>query len=119
MPDGAYWQWLHTRHLAISIAEARRTHGALMFMGDGTGTGRNAIYHVAFSLGDGRTFDLDAGIKALRTYVVLPAAKSHHLRHGGFAESMNQAFPLQDRTDVAEYLARSLIAEWRLGNTLS
>lgn len=63
-------------------------------------------------------FDLTLGIKTLRTYVVLPAAKSHHQRHGGFAESLQQAFPLQDRTDVAEYLARSLTAEWRLGNLL-
>lgn len=57
MPDGAYWQWLHSRHLQLPVEEARRTHGALMFMGDGVGTGRDAIFHVGFSLGDGRTFE--------------------------------------------------------------
>lgn len=57
MPDGAYWQWLHTRHLQLTIDEARRTHGALMFMGNGQGTGRDAIFHCGFSLGDGRTFE--------------------------------------------------------------
>lgn len=57
VPDGAYGQWLHSRHLQIPIEEARRTHGALMFMGDGVGKGRDAIFHVGFSLGDGRTFE--------------------------------------------------------------
>ena len=57
MPDGAYWQWLHTRQHRISIAEAYRTPGALLFIGDGTGTGRDAITHVGFSLGNNTTFE--------------------------------------------------------------
>jgi len=68
MPDGAYWQWIHTRHLAIPIDVARRTHGALMFMGDGTGTGREAIFHVAFSLGDGRTFEARSSSYPVRVF---------------------------------------------------
>lgn len=57
MPDGAFYQWRHTAAKAISVGQARTTLGALMFVGDGTGQGRNAITHVGFSLGDGRTFE--------------------------------------------------------------
>lgn len=58
-PDGAYYQWRHTINhgTGMSVAEAVRTRGALLFVGDGTGVGRDAITHVAFSLGDGNTFE--------------------------------------------------------------
>lgn len=61
-------------------------------------------------------FDLTLGIKSMLNYVVLPAAKHHHERRGSMSESWRQAFPLSDRRDVAEYLVRYLVAEWRIGN---
>ncbi len=53
IPDGAYNQWRHCRR--ISVAQAAKTPGALLFIGDGTGTGRGAITHVAGSLGTGNS----------------------------------------------------------------
>lgn len=53
MPDGAVNQWRATRR--ISVADAIRMPGALLFAGDGTGSGRDAIHHVAISRGDGHT----------------------------------------------------------------
>lgn len=50
-PDGAYNQWKAATR--ITVEQAARTRGALLFVGDGTGTGRDAITHVAVSLGDG------------------------------------------------------------------
>lgn len=60
MPDGAYYQWVHAtknHDLALPVAKAVHTRGALLFVGDGTGVGRDAITHVAWSLGDGRTIE--------------------------------------------------------------
>lgn len=62
MPDGAYWQWRHCRNnnTFIPIDQARRTPGALLFVGPGTEggkTGRDAIWHVAISRGDGTTIE--------------------------------------------------------------
>jgi cell wall-associated NlpC family hydrolase len=62
MPDGAVNQYAHCRNAGttISIGEARRTRGALLFSGPGfTGgrTGRTAIHHVAFSLGNDTTIE--------------------------------------------------------------
>ena len=54
----AYDQWRQTRGEGeLSVEEALQTPGALLFVGDGTGTGRGAITHVAISLGDGRTIE--------------------------------------------------------------
>jgi hypothetical protein len=55
VPDGAYNQWKHCRR--ISVAQASGIPGALLFVGDGTGSGRNAIVHVAFSRGNGTTVE--------------------------------------------------------------
>jgi hypothetical protein len=55
VPDGAYYQWKHCR--AIPVAQAAGIPGALLFFGDGTGVGRNAITHVAFSRGNGTTIE--------------------------------------------------------------
>lgn len=52
IPDGAYHQWRACK--PISIAQAIRTPGALLFLGDGRGVGRDAITHVAWSEGDGQ-----------------------------------------------------------------
>lgn len=55
LPDGAYNQWRFCTR--ISVDKAIKTPGALLFLGDGTGTGRSAITHVAGSLGNGQTIE--------------------------------------------------------------
>lgn len=55
VPDGAYWQWRHS--MGIPVAQGIHTRGALLFVGDGTGVGRDAITHCAWSLGDGTTIE--------------------------------------------------------------
>jgi cell wall-associated NlpC family hydrolase len=55
VPDGAYYQWKHCQ--SISVSRAAGIPGALLFFGDGTGVGRNAITHVAFSRGNGTTIE--------------------------------------------------------------
>lgn len=55
VPDGAFYQWRHAR--GVTVAQGIATRGALLFVGDGTGVGRDAITHVAFSLGDGTTIE--------------------------------------------------------------
>lgn len=59
VPDGAFNQWRHTRlnGTILTVDQGIRTRGALLFVGDGTGTGRDAITHVAWSLGDGTTIE--------------------------------------------------------------
>lgn len=59
VPDGAYYQWLHTnqRGVVLTVAKALTTRGALLFAGSGRGVGRDAIDHVAWSLGDGTTIE--------------------------------------------------------------
>lgn len=59
VPDGAYYQWSQAKQHGrlISVASGINTVGALLFMGDGTGVGRDAITHVAVSLGNGYTIE--------------------------------------------------------------
>jgi len=57
MPNGAFAQWKHTRRSDLTVATGMRMRGALLFVGDGTGQGRDAITHVAWSLGDGTTIE--------------------------------------------------------------
>lgn len=59
IPDGAYYQWRHctNRGRAVSVSEGLKTAGTLLFMGDGRGVGRDAITHVAISLGNGYTIE--------------------------------------------------------------
>lgn len=59
VPDGAYYQWQHGRNHGreISVREGIKTFGALLFFGDGRGSGRDAITHVAISLGNGLTVE--------------------------------------------------------------
>ncbi len=56
-PDGAFnqWRWSILRRLSVDVG--MQTRGALLFVGDGTGTGRDAITHVAWSLGNGTTIE--------------------------------------------------------------
>lgn len=55
VPDGAYYQWRHCT--PITVEKGIHTRGALLFVGDGTGVGRDAITHVAWSLGNGTTIE--------------------------------------------------------------
>lgn len=57
--DGAFNQWTQCKAagLLIPVARGMATRGALLFVGDGTGSGRNAITHVAWSLGNGLTIE--------------------------------------------------------------
>ncbi len=59
VPDGAFNQWVHCNRKgqSLPVGQGLRTRGALLFVGDGTGTGRDAITHVAWSLGDGTTIE--------------------------------------------------------------
>jgi cell wall-associated NlpC family hydrolase len=59
VPDGAYNQWFAIKNKdgLIPVEEGMRTRGALLFVGDGVGVGRDAITHVAISLGDGTTVE--------------------------------------------------------------
>jgi len=59
VPDGAFNQWAQIKRAngLISVKDGLRTRGALLFVGDGTGSGRDAITHVAFSLGDNTTIE--------------------------------------------------------------
>lgn len=55
LPRTAFDQWQYCRKAgdAITVAKGIATRGALLFVGDGTGTGEQAIEHVTCSLGDG------------------------------------------------------------------
>jgi cell wall-associated NlpC family hydrolase len=57
--DGAFNQWaqINAKGGLTSVAEGINTRGALLFVGSGKGVGREAITHVAFSLGDGTTIE--------------------------------------------------------------
>ena len=57
--DGAFNQWAQVQNNGglISVTEGINTRGALLFVGSGKGVGREAITHVAFSLGDGTTVE--------------------------------------------------------------
>lgn len=59
MPDTAFLQWRTCVDAGndLSVANGMRTRGALLFVGDGTGAARDAITHVAWSLGDGTTIE--------------------------------------------------------------
>lgn len=59
-PDGAFNQWKATVGRGgriLTVGEGISIRGALLFVGDGTGSGRDAITHVAWSLGDGTTIE--------------------------------------------------------------
>lgn len=72
LPDGAYNQWLHCSDLAISVDEGVATRSALLFAGDGTGVGRDAITHVAVSLGDGTSFEARGSKWGVGVWAVRP-----------------------------------------------
>ena len=52
------WTWASGKGLACSVADAKRTYGAMLFrIGRHRDTGRRQMVHVAWSLGNGRTFE--------------------------------------------------------------
>lgn len=83
--DGAYNQWKACT--AISIDQAKRTRGALLFVGDGTGSGRDAITHVAVSLGDGSNTIEARG----RAYGVVQAPIAGRFDYAGLIPGMRYA----------------------------
>lgn len=74
VPDGAYNQWRASKDhgLLMPVADAIRTRGACGWVGDGTGSGRGAITHVVFFLGDGTTVEARGHAWGVGTW---PAAK--------------------------------------------
>lgn len=59
MPDGAWAQYQHCRRnkRVVSVAQALKTRGALLFIAKGAASGGGGGNHVAISLGDGRTIE--------------------------------------------------------------
>ncbi|MGD9798258.1 MAG: C40 family peptidase [Acidimicrobiia bacterium] len=59
VPHGAFYQWGHVKVLGreLPVEQALHTRGALLFAGTGVGVGRQAITHVAWSLGDRTTIE--------------------------------------------------------------
>lgn len=52
------WTWASGKGLACSVADAKRTYGAMLFrIGKHRETKRRQMVHVAWSLGNGRTFE--------------------------------------------------------------
>lgn len=58
-PDGSWnqYEWIRKHGMLIPVEQGIKTPGALLFMGDGTGVGRDSIHHVAPSLGNGYTIE--------------------------------------------------------------
>lgn len=81
----AFDQWQQTRNdgTTMSVEEALRTPGALLFSGDGSGSGRGAITHVAISLGDGRTIEARG-----RAYGVMVVDAATNRRRFNFAGTL-------------------------------
>jgi cell wall-associated NlpC family hydrolase len=104
IPDGAYNQWKHCRR--ISVAQAIKTPGALLFVGDGTGTGRNAITHVAISLGDGTTIEA----RSARFGVGSWTAYNRGFRYGGLVPGISYTVKRPPVTPLPTQPAVDLVA---------
>lgn len=72
VPDGAYYQWRHTSDLSLDVDHGIATRGALLFAGTGRGVGRQAITHVAWSLGDGTTIEARGARWGVGTWAIRP-----------------------------------------------
>jgi hypothetical protein len=73
MPRTAFLQWERCGSgKNLSVDDARKIRGALVFTGDGTGEARNAITHVAISLGDGNTVE---ALNETKGVISLPIGK--------------------------------------------
>ena len=62
------------------------------------------------------TFSLDRAIAYVDRYCLVPAAKQYKLEHGSMTTPWHEMFPKPVRIEAAESIARSWIAEFRLGN---
>lgn len=103
----AYDQWVQTKNSGgtLSVEEALRTPGALLFSGDGTGSGRGAITHVAISLGDGRT--IEARGRRYGVVVVDAATNAKRFRFGGVIPGLSGGgTPTVDGKDKSTMAAR-------------
>ena len=61
-------------------------------------------------------FDLERAAYALERYWVMPAAKRYHLQHCDRQQRWFQVFDKPTRQMAAEMEAKSLLAEFELGN---
>jgi hypothetical protein len=59
IPDGAFNQWMQAKRLGLllPVKDALWIPGTLLYVGDGTGSGRDAITHVVGNLGNGYTIE--------------------------------------------------------------
>ena len=62
------------------------------------------------------TFSLDRAIAYVDRYCLIPAAKQYRAEHGSMTTPWHEMFPKPVRIEAAESIARSWIAEFRLGN---
>jgi cell wall-associated NlpC family hydrolase len=81
MPDGTWAQYQHCKRnrKIITVEQAIRTRGALLFIAKGAGAGGGRGNHIAISLGDGRT--IEARGRAYGTNVF--NARGRRWTHGG------------------------------------
>lgn len=114
VPDGAYYQWRHTKNhgLSMSVDDARRTRGALLFVGDGTGVGRDAITHVAWSLGDGTTIEARGSRWGVGTWPSVSRFDFAGLLPGvDYSPGHGQLPPPEDDMPTAEEIANAVWAK--------
>jgi len=91
MPDGVWGQYQHCKRnkKIISVAQALKTRGALLFIAKGASGGNGGGNHVAISLGDGRT--IEARGKRYGTGVF--NAKGRSWTHGGLIPGGDYSSP--------------------------
>jgi hypothetical protein len=65
---------------------------------------------------DRAAFSLDRAIAYIDRYCLVPAAKQYRLEYGSMTVRWDSMFPKPTRLVAAESIARSWIAEFRLGN---
>ena len=61
-------------------------------------------------------FSLDRAIHSIERYCLTPAAKQYDREHGSMSTPWHHVFPKAVRLEAAESIARSWVAEFRLGN---
>ena len=61
-------------------------------------------------------FSLDRAIHSIERYCLTPAAKQYDREHGSMTTPWHHVFPKAVRLEAAESIARSWVAEFRLGN---
>lgn len=61
-------------------------------------------------------FELDRAIAYIDRYCLIPAAKQYRLEFCGISDRWDAIFPKSVRLVAAESIARSWVAEFRLGN---